>query len=94
MTDSERYNREILHVRSREDEGLLPTGIFPIAVAWDNNDVKPTMDVTPGAPYVPFIGATAVGILPEQAPLPTFARREDFRKTVTEDEVMNGQPRD
>ena len=94
MTDSERYNREILHVRSREDEGLLPTGIFPIAVAWDNNDVKPTMDVTPGAPYVPFIGATAVGILPDQAPLPTLASREDFREKVTVDEVVNGQPRD
>ena len=94
MTDSERYNREILHVGSREDDRLLPPGLFPIAVAWDNNDVKPTMDVTPGAPYVPFIGATAVGILPDQALLPRLASREDFRDTVTDDEVVNGKARD
>lgn len=62
MPDSERYNRDMVHVRSREDYRLLPPGLFPIAIAWDNNDVKLTMDATLGAPYVAFMGATAVGI--------------------------------
>lgn len=62
-----------------------------MAVAWENNDAKPTMDVTPGVPCAPFIDATALETLPDQAPLPWLASREDFRGTITEDEDMNVQ---
>lgn len=54
------------------------------------------MSVTPGARYVPFIGATAVGIVPGQAMLARFASCEDLRTSNRETEAMvvNGQPRD
>lgn len=92
MTDSERHNRKMVHVRSREDNNLLPPGLFLIAFASNNNDVKPTMNIRPGKSYVTFIGAIAVGISPNQAPLPRLAGRENVLSTkeVTVDMVVNG----
>ena len=54
------------------------------------------MDVTPGAPYVAFIGATAVGILPHERTLPGLADRREFlsKDDVPVDVVMKGKDRD
>lgn len=51
MADSERPNREMVHVQSREGKESVSSALFPMSVAWDNNDVKPTMDVTSSIPH-------------------------------------------
>lgn len=48
------------------------------------------MDATPRAPYVAFIGAIGVGILPHERTFPGLADRKDFLGK----EVMKGQDRD
>lgn len=76
MADSERYNHDMIHVPSIEDNKLVSSGIFPIAVVWDIDDVISTMVVRPGTPQMAFMRATATGILPDHATLPRLAGRE------------------
>lgn len=64
MSELDRQNREAIHTQGSERQKLFPSSRHPIAIAWGNMDIKPTMDVTTGAPHVMFIGATAAGILP------------------------------
>lgn len=76
MMDSERYNRGMVHVR-RRDKTLLPSSL--VAIACDNNEGKPTKDVTPGTPHdVSFIGIAAVEILPDQGGPPNLSCRNDL----------------
>lgn len=87
MADSERPNREMIHAQSTGYKKLLPSGLHLIAVACDNNNKKPIMDITPGEPYIAFIGVTAVGILLHQATFPNHADRKDV---VRSKEVIIG----
>lgn len=74
---------------------MLPFGLHPTAITWDNDDIKPTMGVKPGSPCVAFIGAIIVGSLPHQNTLSSLANREDFqcREKVAVDMVAKGQDR-
>lgn len=84
----------MVYVRSREDSKLLPLGLYPIAIALDYV-IKPSMDVTPGAPHVAFIGTTAMGTLSNEARLPALVDHKYFLRAKEEvklDMVMNGLP--
>lgn len=96
MMDSKCYNREKDYVQSKKDKNRVPPGLFPMAVACDNNGVRPTMGITPGTLHISFIGATTVGILPGQAPLPRLSARKGSLppKNVTVNMVVKGKARD
>lgn len=78
-----------------QDSMLLPSCLYPVAVARDNEGIKPAMDVTSGTPHIALIGATAVGVSSTQATLPTPADlKYSLRvKEITVDMLKEG-PRD
>ena len=45
ITDRGRYDRQEVIVRKRKDDSLIPTDLSVVAVAWDNSDMKPTMNL-------------------------------------------------
>ena len=56
-----RYDREEIVSQNRKDGSLVPPDLSVVAVAWDDNDMKPTMNLV-GQDYVPFCAANSVGI--------------------------------
>ena len=55
-----RYDRKEIVVCNRQDNELIPKDISVVAVAWDNNDMKLTMNLV-GQDYVSFCAAYSVG---------------------------------
>lgn len=78
MTDSERDNREMPYVRRREDNMLLLSGFYPVAVAWENTTKETTIDVKWGKPRVAFIGTSAQGMISNQAKLLIHSRGSEI----------------
>ena len=48
-------------MRNRKDDSLISLGLSVVAVAWNNNDMKPTMNLV-GQDYVSSCAASSVGI--------------------------------
>ena len=45
ISERRRYDREKIIVRNRKDDWLIPSDLSVVAVAWDDNDMKPTMNL-------------------------------------------------
>ena len=45
ISERGRYDHEEIIVRNRKDDSLIPPELSVVAVAWDNNDMKPAMNL-------------------------------------------------
>ena len=87
-----RYHREEIVVRNRKDGLLIRTGLSVIAVAWDNNDMKFTMNLV-GQDYVPFCPASSVEVKDKTlrpSPKTEWMGLKDFSVKM----ITDGEPRD
>ena len=92
ISERGRYDREEIVVRNRKDHSLVPPGLSVVAVAWDNNDMKPTMNLV-GQDYVPFCAASSVGIRGKTLRLCPETEWMGL-KDLSVKMVTDGQPRD
>ena len=92
ISERERYDREEILVRNRKDDSLIPPDLSVVAVAWDNNDMKPTINLV-GQDYVSFCAASSIGIRDKTLRLSPETEWMDL-KDLSVEMITNGQPRD
>ena len=88
ISERGRYDREEIIVLNRKDDSLISM----VAVAWDNNDMKPTMNLV-SQDYVSFCAASSVGIKDKTARLSPESEWMDL-KDLSVKMVTDGLPRD
>ena len=79
-------------MRNRKDDSLVPPDIYVVAFAWNNNDMKPTMNLV-GQDYVPFCAANSVGINDKTLRLNPVTELMGL-KDLSVKMIMDGQSRD
>ena len=87
-----RYDREEIVVGNRSDDKIVPKELSIVAAMWDNNDMKPTMNLL-GQDYVSFVAASCVGVFDKSlhlSPESDWKRLEDLEV----DTIIHGLPRD
>ena len=92
ISERGRYDREEVVVRNFHDTTIVPPELSIVAAMWDNNDMKPTMNLL-GQDYVSFIAASCVGVSDKSlrlSPESEWTRLEDLDAET----VIRGLPRD
>ena len=92
ISERERYDREEILVRNRKDDSLIPPDLSVVAVAWDSNHMKLTMNLV-GQDYVSFCAASSVGIRDKTLRLSPETEWMNL-KDLSVEMITNGQPRD
>ncbi|CAN0031584.1 unnamed protein product, partial [Ascophyllum nodosum] len=92
ISERGRYDREEIIVRNRKDDSLIPPELSVVAIAWDNNDMKPTMNLV-GQDYVSFCAVSSVGIRDQTLRLSPESEWMDL-KDLSVKMVTDGLPRD
>ena len=87
-----RYDREEIVVRNHKDNELIPKDVSGVAVAWDSDDMKPTMNLV-GQDKISFCAPGSVGSRNETLRLCPESERLGLQN-LSVDMVVGGQPRD
>ena len=85
-----RYDREEFVLRNRKDNDLIPRDVSVVAEAWDNNDMKPMINLV-GQENVSFCAACSVGSRNETLSLCPESKWLGLQG-LSVDMVVEGQP--
>ena len=92
ISERGRYDREEVVVRNLKDATIVPPNFSIVAAMWDNNDMKPTMNLL-GQDYVSFIAASCVGVSDRSLRLSLESQWKRLEDLDVET-VLCGLPRD